>query len=329
MKTTLGVAVALVALSPPAWAGSKGTVSGTATSPDGVPVRYAAAGKGDPALVFVHCGGCNRGFWDRQMAYFAAKHRVVALDLAGYGQSGVGRKDWTMPAFGQDVVSVVEALDLKRVVLIGHSLGGPAVLEAARRMPGRVAGLVLVDTLVDFEFRLPPEVMEKALSALQADYRATTIAFLSQYMFSASTPEPVKARVQETMLSVPQEIAVAVAPLSTLSLQFECFRRRSRHFIPLQAKTGASGTIFKISAARLTRYCHLQQVRLFTPEIAMPVSISREIDCLIRNPIASGRSIALLHSPFAPQTPQPGKGLPGARVPGQAPITAPGNSTRK
>jgi pimeloyl-ACP methyl ester carboxylesterase len=81
-------------------------------------------------------------------------------------------------------------------------------------MPGRVAGLVLVDTLVDFEYRFPPEEMEKALAALKADYRATTIAFLSQYMFSASTPEPVKARVQETMLSVPQEITVAVAPLS-------------------------------------------------------------------------------------------------------------------
>src|SRR5207253_5827184 len=141
MKTTLGLAIALVALSPPARAGSQGAVSGTATSPDGIPIRYHAAGKGDPALMFVHCGGCERGFWDGQVAYFAAKHRVVALDLAGHGQSGSGRKDWTMQAFGQDVVSVVEALGLKRVVLIGHSLGGPVVLEAARSMPGRVAGL--------------------------------------------------------------------------------------------------------------------------------------------------------------------------------------------
>ena len=214
MKTTLGLAVALVALSPPARAGSQGAVSGTATSPDRIPIRYHAAGKGDPALVFVHCGGCERGFWDGQVAHFAAKHRVVALDLAGHGQSGGGRKDWTMPAFGQDVVSVVEALDLKRVVLIGHSIGGPVVLEAARRMPGRVAGLVLVDTLVDFEQKAPAaEEMEKALSALQADYRATTTAFVSQLLFSASTPEPVKARVLETVLSVPQEIGVAVAPL--------------------------------------------------------------------------------------------------------------------
>ena len=162
MKTTLGLAVALLALSPPARAGSQEAVSGTATSPDGVLIRYDAAGKGDPALVFVHCGGCERGFWDGQVAHFAAKHRVVALDLAGYGQSGVGRKNWTMPAFGQDVVSVVEALDLKRVVLIGHSLGGPAVLEAARRMPGRVAGLVLVDTLVDFEQKRPAAQIGRA-----------------------------------------------------------------------------------------------------------------------------------------------------------------------
>ncbi len=209
MKTTLCLVVALVALSPPARAGSQGAVSGTATSPDRIPIRYHAAGKGDPALVFVHCGGCERGFWDGQVAHFAAKHRVVALDLAGHGQSGGGRKDWTMPAFGQDVVSVVEALGLKRVVLIGHSIGGPVVLEAARRMPGRVAGLVLVDTLVDFEQRPAAEEMEKLLSELQADYRATTTAYVSQLLFSASTPEPVKARVLETVLSVPQEIGVA------------------------------------------------------------------------------------------------------------------------
>lgn len=211
MKTTLCLAVALVALSSPARAGSQGAVSGTATSPDRIPIRYHAAGKGDPALVFVHCGGCERGFWDGQVAHFAAKHRVVALDLAGHGQSGGGRKDWTMPAFGQDVVSVVEALGLKRVVLIGHSIGGPVVLEAARRMPGRVAGLVLVDTMVDFEQRLAAEEVEKYLSALQADYRATTTALVSQLLFSASTPEPVKARVLETVLSVPQEIGVAAA----------------------------------------------------------------------------------------------------------------------
>ena len=237
MKTILGVAVVLVALSPPARAGSQGAVSGTATSPDGIPIRYHAAGKGDPALVFVHCGGCERSFWDGQVAHFAAKHRAVALDLAGHGQSGGGRKDWTMPAFGQDVVSVVEALGLKRVVLIGHSLGGPAVLEAARRVPGRVAGLVLVDSWVDFEQRFPAEEVEKYVSALQADYRATTTAIVSQYLFSASTPEPVKARVLETVLSEPQEIGVAVT-------------RSSMTYSPLPALREIKAPIRAISSDR-------------------------------------------------------------------------------
>ena len=78
-------------------------------------------------------------------------------------------------------------------------------------LPGRVAGLVLVDSWVNFEQRIPAEEIEKLLSALQADYRATTTAITSQFFFSASTPEPVKARVLETVLSGPQEIGVAVA----------------------------------------------------------------------------------------------------------------------
>ena len=55
MKTTLGLAVALVALSPPARDGSQEAVSGTATSPDRIPIRYHAAGKGDPALSITRC----------------------------------------------------------------------------------------------------------------------------------------------------------------------------------------------------------------------------------------------------------------------------------
>jgi pimeloyl-ACP methyl ester carboxylesterase len=73
-----------------------------------------------------------------------------------------------------------------------------------------VAGLVLVDTLVDFEQKRPAaEEVEKLLSELQADYRAKTTAYVSQLLFSASTPEPVRARVLEAVLSVPQEIGVA------------------------------------------------------------------------------------------------------------------------
>jgi len=74
--------------------------------------------------VFVHGWCCNLPFWDRQVDSFIPRYTVVTLDLAGHGASGQDRDRWTMPAFGQNVVGVVEDLGLDQVVLIGHSKGG-------------------------------------------------------------------------------------------------------------------------------------------------------------------------------------------------------------
>jgi pimeloyl-ACP methyl ester carboxylesterase len=117
-----------------------------AISPDGVPIHYETHGAGAPALVFVHGWTCDRSYWEQQMGHFAQQHQVVAINLAGHGDSGLSRKAWTIPAFGEDVVAVVEKLGLEQVVLIGHYMGGPVIIEAARRMPDRVVGLVGADT---------------------------------------------------------------------------------------------------------------------------------------------------------------------------------------
>ena len=122
------------------------TATGTVASTDGVEIRYDVAGQGDTALVFVHCLTCNRRFWDESFAYFSKNHQVVRLDLAGHGESGKGRKNYTMGAFGGDVAAVANKLGLKRMILIGHSMGGPVSLEAEKRLGARVIGVVGVDT---------------------------------------------------------------------------------------------------------------------------------------------------------------------------------------
>ena len=97
------------------------------------PIHYEIHGNGSPALVFVHGWCCDRRSWDGQVQAFAPRHTVVALDLAGHGASGRERASWTIQAFGLDVTAVVEKLGLRRVVLIGHSLGGGPIVEAVRR----------------------------------------------------------------------------------------------------------------------------------------------------------------------------------------------------
>ena len=105
---------------------------------DGVPINYSVQGKGDPALVFIHCWSCDRHLWDNQVSVFAKEHRIVTIDLPGHGQSGQGRKSWSIENYADDVNVVITKLKLTRAILIGSSMGGPIALEATRRMPGKL-----------------------------------------------------------------------------------------------------------------------------------------------------------------------------------------------
>ena len=134
--------------------------SAVVNSSDGVPIHYSVAGKGEPALVFIHCWGCNRNFWENQVAEFSKTNRVVTIDLPGHGESGAGRKNWTIESYGDDVKTVVTKLGLKRVVLVGSSMGGPIALEATKRMPDNVVAVVPVDSLQNVEETITPEQLD-------------------------------------------------------------------------------------------------------------------------------------------------------------------------
>ncbi|MBW1764788.1 MAG: alpha/beta hydrolase [Deltaproteobacteria bacterium] len=132
-----------------------------AISSDGVEIRYNVQGEGEPALIFVHGFSRSHNDWARQMDYFSDRYTVVALDLAGFGESGNNRDNWTMEAFGSDVVSVIEHLNLNKVILIGHSMGTPAIMKAAIQNQGKIIGLVPVDMLDDVGQKRSAEEIEK------------------------------------------------------------------------------------------------------------------------------------------------------------------------
>ena len=108
-------------------------LTGSVESGDGVLISYQMAGEGPVSVVFVHGWSCDRSYWKEQLDHFAQVHRVVAIDLAGHGDSGLNRDDWTLPAFGQDVAAVINGLGLERIVLVGHSMGGLVAGEYAVR----------------------------------------------------------------------------------------------------------------------------------------------------------------------------------------------------
>jgi pimeloyl-ACP methyl ester carboxylesterase len=144
-----------------------------ATAKDGTSIFYITSEKKDIALVFVHGWTCDHTYWRKQLDHFAKDYQVVALDLAGHGKSGFNRTSYTMESFGGDVATVVQTLKLGRIVLIGHSMGGPVIVEAARQLPKIVMGIVGADTFHNVEAQMTVEEIDRFLQTLRADYSGT------------------------------------------------------------------------------------------------------------------------------------------------------------
>ena len=188
--------------------------TGEVLSGDGVPIHYTVRGVGTPALVFVHGWACDATYWDAQLRHFAPRHRVVAIDLPGHGESGTGREEWTMEAFGEDVATVVEQLGLEEVVLIGHSVGGFVVLEAARRIPDRLRGVVGVESWYDPEMKISVEQVQMILEPLRANFAEMTEGVVRGMMFAPGADSALVDRVAVSMSGAPPEIALAVSESS-------------------------------------------------------------------------------------------------------------------
>jgi len=179
-----------------------------AMSKDGTPISYEVFGKGEPALVFVHGWSCDARYWRAQVPVFSKKHRVVVLDLAGHGNSGMSRSVYSMASFGEDVRAVTESTGSQQVILIGHSMGGSVIAEAARLMPERVIGLIGVDTLENIEYPMTQEELAKMTGPLKKDFQTGSRQFVGG-MLSPQTNPQLREWILSDMSAAPPGVALS------------------------------------------------------------------------------------------------------------------------
>src|SRR2546425_749033 len=185
-----------------------GPMDGTVPSADSVVIHYHVEGTGSPAVVLLHGWACDASIWDGQVKELSPRYTVVTIDLAGHGRSGRERATWSMPAFAEDARAVIEKLQLRRVVLVGHSMSGYVILEAARLIPDRVAALVPVDTLQDVEWK-PGKGIDEWLDTMRTDFVSSTSEFVKE-MFPETADPALVERMASRMSAMPPEIGVAV-----------------------------------------------------------------------------------------------------------------------
>lgn len=170
----------------------------TTRSLDGVAIAYSISGTADIAILFIHGGLADRSFWEGQHSALSDCYKVIALDLAGHGQSGENRQTWGIPQFGCDVTAVIDAERLDRVILVGNSLGGAVAIEAAVRAETRAIGVVGVDTFHDLGRRIDPGWAREQADAWRHDFDGTLERML-QALFHPDVPPSLLGDVRRRM----------------------------------------------------------------------------------------------------------------------------------
>lgn len=207
----------------------------TVTSDDGVELHVEVQEAPGAPLTVVLCHGylLNATSWDVQRTMLAGRARVVLWDQRGHGRSGWGTPpNATIEQVGRDLYAVIKAaVPRGRMVLVGHSMGGMAILALAKSHPGlfggRVVGAVLSSTsaggLSAITAGLPPitarfmhRLVPATLSRLQRHARlvdgarrsasGATYLITWPYLYGSRVPRPVARLTTQLMASVPIQV---------------------------------------------------------------------------------------------------------------------------
>jgi len=145
---------------------------------DGLPLAYSVHGSEGPVVLFVHGWCSDRQYWDDQIPQFSRDFQMVTMDLGGHGKSGLSRSRWILEDFGRDAAAVVNAVTDGPVILVGHSMGGLAVLEAARVLGERVTAIVGVDCYQNLSTGISSEETESMMIPMKEDFTGFTLEYI-------------------------------------------------------------------------------------------------------------------------------------------------------
>src|SRR5206468_11864010 len=160
----------------------------TITTKDGTEIYYKDWGKGQP-VVFSHGWPLSADDWDAQMLFFGQRgYRVIAHDRRGHGRSTQTWDGNEMDTYADDLAGLVEKLDLKSAIHVGHSTGGGEVARyIGRHGTSRVAKAVLIGAIPPLMLKTPANPGGTPIEAFDG-IRAGVVADRSQFFKDLTTP---------------------------------------------------------------------------------------------------------------------------------------------
>jgi pimeloyl-ACP methyl ester carboxylesterase len=175
-----------------------------------VEISYYQQGKGNITLLFLHGWCINKSYWANQLDYFASKYNTLAMDHAGFGKSTANRENWSIEEYANDVNAVIDSLQLKNVVLIGHSMSCEIMVQTAMLNNPDIIGLVGIDNFKTLDVEYTPEQMKQMTDffpLLQNDFKNSAPMYADMMLFHPKTPAEYKDRVKSDFSNSDANIA--------------------------------------------------------------------------------------------------------------------------
>lgn len=225
-------------------------------------MRYVETGEGTP-VVFVHGNPTSSYLWRNVLPNVGREHRAIAVDLIGMGKSDKPDIDYYLDDHIRYFDELMEKLDLKDVILVLHDWGGPIGIDYAMRHPGRVRGIVLMETIVRpmrwdemntgerYMFRKFRDAEEGDELIVKANY---FVDKLLPMMAGREMTEQEMARYRQPFGSensrrpiarFPREIPIEGSPAKNESRLIQNYERLQRSAVPLLLLTATPGAIVK------------------------------------------------------------------------------------
>ena len=178
------------------------------TTSDGVRIHYLEAGKG-PAIVFIPGWQMPGWIWEKQIAHFSAKYRVIALDPRSQGESGKPADGNYPERRARDYKELVDHRKLAPAVLVGWSMGVPEIMAYVDQFGANdLSGVVLVDGFVVVDDDVA-KVFPMWLKSLEMDRKGFTDRFVHS-MYKKPQPESYYERLTAAALKTPTNSAVTL-----------------------------------------------------------------------------------------------------------------------
>lgn len=184
-------------------------------------------GEGTQPIMFAHGFGCDQNMWRLIVPAFESDYKVILFDYVGAGKS-----DWSayklerygsLDGYAQDILDICEALDLKEVIFVGHSVSSMIGLLASIKAPGRFAHLIFVspspsylNDLPDYRGGFEREEIEGLLGMMDKNYMGWANTLAPLVMQNADRPE-LTQELEQSFCSTDPVIARRFAEVTFFS----------------------------------------------------------------------------------------------------------------